>query len=113
MWHAPAPRGIVCRLTGPSPPPRSISPMRGRLRPLRFRDTDYRYGARFALRSFLLPLNLRLVSLRRATLARRQRVVMITGSQGKTTTTRCVRAALGVPADRDVMLSPNLPRSIV
>jgi UDP-N-acetylmuramoyl-tripeptide--D-alanyl-D-alanine ligase len=44
---------------------------------------------------------------RRALLAARQQVVMVVGSYGKTTTTRAVRAALGLPPNRWTESNPN------
>lgn len=74
-------------------------------------DVDGRHEARQRLRSLLKPVSVRLIRLRRSTLARKQRLVMVTGTQGKTTTTRCVRAVLGLPPDAALMVSPNRPRS--
>ncbi len=45
--------------------------------------------------------------LRRKLLADRQRVVMVVGSYGKTTTTRAIRAALGLPPSRWSEANPN------
>lgn len=50
---------------------------------------------------------LALASLHRATLSRHRHVVMVTGSFGKTTTTRAVRAALGLPASAWAELNTN------
>ena len=62
------------------------------------RDYETRIEARYrAVLRLSRPL-LRATRWRGSTLARRQRVVAIVGSQGKTTATRCVRAALGLPA---------------
>jgi UDP-N-acetylmuramoyl-tripeptide--D-alanyl-D-alanine ligase len=74
-------------------------------------DVDSRHEARQRLRSLLKPVSVLLIRLRQRTLARKQRLVMVTGTQGKTTTTRCVRAALGLSPDPAVMVSPNRPRS--
>jgi UDP-N-acetylmuramyl pentapeptide synthase len=45
--------------------------------------------------------------LHRATLSRHKHVVMVTGSYGKTTTTRAVRAVFGLPLDRWSELNAN------
>ncbi|HEY5488952.1 MAG TPA: hypothetical protein VIK00_03860, partial [Candidatus Limnocylindrales bacterium] len=45
----------------------------------------------------------------RRTAGRRLRVVAVVGSLGKTTTTRAVAAALGVPVHRPALLSANSP----
>jgi UDP-N-acetylmuramyl pentapeptide synthase len=50
---------------------------------------------------------MRAARLHRATFSRYNRVVAVVGTYGKTTTTRAVRAALGLPEDRWTQLNPN------
>ncbi|MFN0096308.1 MAG: Mur ligase family protein [Dehalococcoidia bacterium] len=57
------------------------------------------------------PLTLGLVALRRASVARRQRLIAVTGSQGKTTTVRAVRCALGLPESDFAEASRNMMAS--
>lgn len=55
----------------------------------------------------LWPLTSRLAQVYRSTLARRTRLVMVSGSVGKTTTMRAVACALGVPVRALAALSAN------
>lgn len=71
-----------------------------------------RYRARLWVLTRAEPLTTRLVRLRRRTLARNQRIIAITGTQGKTTTTRCIRAILALPESAAVEASPNMERSL-
>ena len=71
-----------------------------------------RYFGRLWLLSRATPITSGLVRLRRRSLARNQRIVAITGTQGKTTTTRCIRAVLGLPESPTVEASPNMARSL-
>ncbi len=54
----------------------------------------------------------RLVRLRRSTLARDQHLIAVTGSLGKTTAVRCIRAAVGLGESAPVEASFNIARSI-
>jgi len=57
--------------------------------------------------TWLWPIAARITGLYRRTLARRIRIVAVTGSVGKTTTMRTVSAALGLPVSRAALLNSN------
>src|SRR5262245_32170054 len=106
----------VADATGGSAPPRDESAMAqtGRTWAMRWRQATESFGSYPSRNAYWWKLNaactrpmLLAARIHRATLVRRTRVIAVIGSYGKTTTTRAVHAALGIPRSAWVDLNGN------